>query len=63
MSNRNINRIHYRIMNKRKAPDIKKYADYLPYAVCALGASAITAGIIASFNISHKKYFCIPKKW
>ena len=24
MINRNINRIHYRIMNRQKAPDIKK---------------------------------------
>lgn len=63
MINRNLNRIHYRIMNRNKAPDTKKCTDLIPYAICALGASAITAGIIASFNIPHKRYLCPPKKW
>jgi len=63
MINRNLNRIHYRIMNRKAAPATKKCPDFLPFAVCALGASAITAGIIASFNISHKKYLCPPKMW
>lgn len=63
MINEHINRIHYRIKSQKKPPEAECCKNVIPYAVCALGASAVTAGVIASCALTRKKYFSSPKKW
>ena len=55
MINSNLNRIHYRIKSQKRLPAARSCKDVLPFALCALGASAVTAGIIASCGMCKKK--------
>lgn len=50
------NRIHYRIKSKKPSNDTSAKG-IVPFAVCALGASIVTAGVIASCSLK-KKYIC-----
>ena len=63
MINSNLNRIHYRIKSQKRLPAARSCKDVLPFALCALGASAVTAGIIASCGMCKKKYIVSPKRW
>ena len=63
MINNHISRIHYRIKSHKRPLEADCRKNIIPYAICALGASAKTAGIIASCGMPHKKYISSPKKW